>query len=213
MLRRVLVLFLFVIAASLAVARGVEAHPHAWVDLRSSPVFDADGLIIGIEQTWYFDIYYSYFIVDELEASGGVTDDALATVAAENMAQLAPFGYFNDARTGALKVALGEADSVETGIDDERIWMRFIVPLERPIVPTSEAFRYSIYDPTYYAEMLHFDEEPIMLIGDVPEGCGALLASPSPTFEAVELAAALDVDQSGGDGLGLLFSEWISVSC
>jgi len=190
-----------------------EAHPHAWVDLRSSLVFDDAGNITGIEQTWYFDVYYSYFIVDELEAAGGVTEEALAAVAVENMSQLLPFGYFNDIRVGDVPLAVGEADSVETGIHDERIWMRFTVPLERAVDPDAEAFRYAIYDPTYFAEMLHFADEPIMLVGDVPQGCGASLRPPAPTFEAIELAAALDVTQSAGDGLGVLFAEWITVSC
>ena len=211
MLHRVLVLTLIV--ASLAVARDTEAHPHAWVDLRSAPVFDTEGRITGIEQTWYFDSYYSYFIIDELEAAGGVTEDGLEAVAVENMAQLAPFDYFNDVRTGELQVAMGEADSVRTGIHGDRIWMRFTVPLEHPVDPAAEAFRYAIYDPTYFAEMLHFADEPIMLVGHVPGSCGVLLEPPSPTFEAVELASALDVDQSDGDGLGLLFAEWIEVSC
>ena len=47
-----------------------EAHPHVWIDLRSTIVLDENGHVIGIEQEWLFDYFYTVFSVD------GVVSDA-----------------------------------------------------------------------------------------------------------------------------------------
>ncbi|MBC6439765.1 MAG: DUF1007 family protein [Rhodospirillales bacterium] len=202
------------IAGLLLIAIGrAEAHPHAWIDLVSAPVFNDAGEITGIEQTWTFDIYYSLFIVEELKAEGGVTQAGLQDVADENMMTLEPFRYFNDVRIGSHSLALGIAEGAVTGIAGERIWMRFTVPLEQPIDPRDDAIRYAIFDPTYFAEMLHVEGEPISLAGGAPSGCDTDLIAPEPTPEAVGLVAALDINATAPDNLGELFAEWIAVDC
>ena len=58
-----------VIAMSICIAIGsstAQAHPHAWIDLRSTVVLDDAGRITAIEQQWLFDPLYTVFATDEL---------------------------------------------------------------------------------------------------------------------------------------------------
>jgi ABC-type uncharacterized transport system substrate-binding protein len=204
-------------AALLLVLLGLSsvasAHPHAWVDVRSALIFDEDGQVVAIEQEWFFDYFYSAFIQEELEGDGGVTQAGLDQIASENMTELEQFGYFTDARIGMFSLGLGEPHSVATQLEDGRLWMRFVLPLAEPVDHGETKFSYAIYDPTYYVELLHLTDEPIMMVGNTEPGCAARLMPPSPTMEAVALANSLGIDQSPDFSLGELFAEWVHVSC
>lgn len=197
----------------LGVGADVDAHPHAWVDVRSAPVFDEEGHLVAIEQEWFFDYFYSAFVREELEGDGGVTQEGLDQIAAENMDELEQFEFFTDVRSGPDRVALGEPHDVAIGYQGERLWLRFVIPVAAPLKADDGDIAYAIYDPTYYIEMLHFEDEPIMLLGDVAASCQARLVPPNPTMEAVALAGSMAMDAQADNSLGELFSEWVHVTC
>jgi ABC-type uncharacterized transport system substrate-binding protein len=208
-----LVILSVVLSGGMSMSSDVLAHPHAWVDIRSAPVFDDDGRLVAIEQEWFFDYFYSAFIREELEGDGGVTQAGLDTIAAENIAELEQFGYFTDVRSGQNVAELGQPYDVATGYQDDRLWMRFVVPLAAPADPNGAELSYAIYDPTYYVELLHLRDELIMLVGGANVGCQAALEPPSPTMEAVALANSLSIDEQPDFTLGELFAEWVHVTC
>lgn len=197
----------------LGVGPDVDAHPHAWVDVRSALVFDEEGHLVAIEQEWFFDYFYSAFVREELEGDGGVTQAGLDQIAAENMAELEQFEYFTDVRSGASRVALGEPHDVAIGYRGERLWLRFVIPLSSLDMAADGDIAYAIYDPSYYIEMLHLEDEPIMLLGNAAASCQARLVMPNPSMEAVALAGSMAIDTQADNSLGELFSEWIYVTC
>jgi ABC-type uncharacterized transport system substrate-binding protein len=190
-----------------------NAHPHAWVDVRSAPVLDEEGHLVAIEQEWFFDYFYSAFVREELEGDGGLTQAGLDQIAAENMAELEQFEYFTDVRSGPSRVALGEPHDVAIGYQGERLWLRFVIPLAAPVMAADGDITYAIYDPTYYIEMLHLEDEPIMLLGNAAASCQGRLVPPNPSMEAVALAGSMAMDAQSDNSLGELFSEWIHVTC
>ena len=206
-----LVMFGFVIL--LSIARPAEAHPHAWVDVRSGLVFDDDGRIAAIEEEWFFDYLYTALVKEQLSSEDGLSQDILDELARTNLESLADYDYFTVVTVDDTAVAIAQVTDYETGMRDDRLWMKFRVPLAEPIDPGEHAVSYSIYDPSYYVEMLHIEGDPIVLTGGAPQTCSALVEAAHPSFDEVALAAAFDQTQTGPANLGSLFAEWVHVSC
>ena len=70
------ILTLCILLTGLLLAPVSYAHPHAWIDLRTSVVRDATGRIIAIEQEWLLDPLYSTVLVEDLGADPLATGDA-----------------------------------------------------------------------------------------------------------------------------------------
>ena len=64
-----------VMAAVMAFLGGAKAfaHPHVWIDMRSSVVFTDDGLIKGVDLEWTFDDGYAQMALDGLDVDGDGT--------------------------------------------------------------------------------------------------------------------------------------------
>lgn len=198
--------------ALVGVPAPAEAHPHAWIDLRSTVIFTDDGHIEAIEVDWLFDDFYTAFVAEEFVKDPENPTDYLMALAEENLASLAEYDYFLDVRQSDERVALAEAGPPSTGLRDKRLFLRFTVPLAEPLDPAAGPMRFAAYDPSYYTEIL-YAEDAAPVLPDAAAGCAVRVEPPDPSPEAVALAYSLDVDESGGDGLGRLFAETAIVSC
>ena len=193
---------------------GARAHPHAWIDLRTSAIFDDAGLLTGVHVDWLFDDFYSLFILEELGSEGTVGHDALMDLARRNLDNLAEYSYFTFIAIDGAKLDYAPVLDLNSEMRDGRLAMEFTVPLAEPVDPRTDSISYAVYDPTYYIEILHVEEDgAIGFAGAAPQGCQAELEKPNPRVEDVALAAALDQTESGGDGLGVLFAERVLIRC
>ncbi len=197
----------------LAPAAPATSHPHAWIDLRSGLLFDEHGRITAIEQEWFFDYFYSTIIAEELVMEDRPIQEVLDELAEINLTSLADYDYFTEMIADGGDVGIGEILEYETAMRGERLWLRFVVELDEPVDPNAQIVSYSIYDPSYYIEMVHLEGEPVMLRGGQTGSCMALTRSADPTFEAIALAAAIDRTQTGPSDLGAMFAEWVHVTC
>ncbi|MGF1627993.1 MAG: DUF1007 family protein [Kiloniellaceae bacterium] len=199
----------------LAGASGVPAvaHPHAWIDLRSTVVLDAEGRVVAIEQQWLFDEFYTVFALDGLKTPADGRDPRLVELARVNLENLRPYGYFTEVRADGAKVTLGTVKEFETALRSGRLWLRFIVPLDKSIDPRREKASFSVFDPTYYIEILHMKDDVIAFHGAGANACSGRITPPNPTTETVMLAAALDRGAKADDTLGALFAETVVVQC
>ena len=193
----------------------VQAHPHAWIDMRTAPVFDAQGRITALRVDWLFDEIYSLFSTEAFDDDGDGLPDAerLHELVAGSMERLAPFGYFTELRAGDARPGHDTVVDYSAEMQGERLLMRFTLPLSEAVDPRAAPFSYAVYDPTFYIQILHQQDNPVAFEGAAPAGCGFDLRPPDPDEELVAFAAALDQTQSGGDGLGAHFAEWVSVTC
>ncbi|MBM3506026.1 MAG: DUF1007 family protein [Alphaproteobacteria bacterium] len=199
----------------LAGASGVPAvaHPHAWIDLRSTVVLDAQGRVVAIEQQWLFDEFYTAFALDGQKTLADDRDPRLVELARVNLENLRPYGYFTEVRADGAKVTLGTVKEFETALRCGRLWLRFIVPLDRPLDPRKDRVNFSVFDPTYYIEMLHLKDDVIAFHGVGANACYGRITPPNPTTETVMLAAALDRGAKADNTLGALFAETVEVQC
>ncbi|MEM8948202.1 MAG: DUF1007 family protein [Pseudomonadota bacterium] len=209
MISRLLVLAILIFSMSAPAL----AHPHAWIDLRSKVLLDEAGRMHALQLDWIFDDYYTVAIADEVDLSEQIPDDVWDSIAERNLNNLIDYDYFTVVKADGVAVEFGEVSRYSGGLRDGRMWMQFEVPLIEPIDPRSQAVSFSIYDPTYYIEMIHLKGDVITFDGEGSDRCRGNIRQPNPTFEQVSLAAALDQNESGGDGLGELFAETVILHC
>lgn len=198
---------------AVVVATPAWAHPHAWIDLRSTLLLDDDGRVTAIEQEWLFDEFYSMFVMDGLIEGENAEVGSLMELARGNLENLRAYDYFTEVRSAGERLSLATVEDYESEMRGERLWMRFVVPLENPADPKAEAFSYAIFDPTYYVEMLHVGRDAIAFRGERASACTAELQPPDPDPETVTLAQALDRNAEPDSTLGRLFAEQVRVSC
>jgi len=190
-----------------------EAHPHAWIDLDTRLIFDDAGKLEAVELHWLFDEFYTAFIAEEFTTSGRAPSDFLQDVAAENLANLAPYDYFTDLRQDGDELPLGEVRRFATGLEGERLWLEFEVTLAEPADPAAGRIDLAVYDPTYYVEVLYHEGHTPALDGIDAERCTVFVMPPTPTPEQIAQAFALDMNQTGEDGLGRYFAEIAQIEC
>ena len=93
----------------------------------------------------------------------------------------------------------------------------FILPLETPQPLAGSLLSYQVFDPTYYIEVVHEEQDgqprddALILHGEPSCELSILAADPDP--ERVMQAALLDKDESGEPGLGRFFAETGQADC
>ncbi|MGI9490326.1 MAG: DUF1007 family protein, partial [Geminicoccaceae bacterium] len=173
-------------------AAPAEAHPHAWIDLKSKVLLDDAGKVRALELDWFFDDYYTVAIADEVDISNQIPGDVWMEIAKKNLTNLTEYDYFTDVKADGVTVELGEVSRYESGLRDGRMWMRFEVPILEPIDPKSKAVSFAVYDPTYYIEIVHLEGDGVTFDGKGGDRCQGDIVQPNPTLERVSLAASLD---------------------
>ncbi|MEZ5931269.1 MAG: DUF1007 family protein [Alphaproteobacteria bacterium] len=190
-----------------------EAHPHAWIDLESKVLLDDEGRMRALEEVWLFDDYYTVMVADELAQNDQPTAEYLETIAKRNLANLRDYDYFTVVHFDGKKLPIGDVTRHDTRLVDGRLRMHFEVPLLEPVDPRAGELILSIYDPTYWIEMLYIEGGGVTFSGQGAEACSATVRQPNPTLDQVSLAASLDQTQTDSDGLGALFAETVLVRC
>ena len=198
-----------------ALPRSIFAHPHAFIDMAVDVLFDKDGAIIGLKEVWLFDEFYTAYAIESTDKvkKGAPAQEKLVELLNINLRNLAKHDYFTKVRVGKEAVAVGTAKDASSRMFGARLEMTFTLPFKAPVQLTDKPFVYSIYDPTYYIEMLHADIKDVIRLIDAPAGCKHSLFKPDPNPEMVALAAGLDRNQSAGDTLGAIFADEVLVEC
>ena len=201
---------LFVLCLSSAPAR---AHPHAWIDVQSEILFDGQGRVTGLRQTWMFDEFYTEFALQDFGVGQKKTLDPkkLLELGRQNLDNLKPFGYFTFMDAGATRLTFSGYRDVASDITDNRIRLSFTLILENPVHPQKQAVSYRIYDPSYYIDMKHVDKDGVT-IRNAPS-CRATLERPKPDVAVIAMAGALDKNAKAPDDLGRFFAERVDLHC
>jgi len=190
-----------------------RAHPHVWIDLRSTVVLNAVGRVTAVEQQWLFDPLYTVFAIEGLPSSPPAQAKLLRSLATINLQRMHSHEYFTEVRVGGTKAALGVVSDFDSELRGGRLWMRFVVPLITPIDPISHNVEFAVYDPTYYIEILHLRDDVISFRGGKAGGCYGQIVPPNPTTEAIVLARAMDRDALPDATLGKVFAERVQIKC
>lgn len=165
------------------------AHPHLFVDAQAHIRFDAEGRATSLHNVWTFDEGYSAFAIEGLDANldGNVTRSEMQSLADDNVAGLAEYGYYSSAGMGDVNIPFVNGRNAAFDNADGHVTLSFDIDFAAPLVLT-DTLQLGISDPQYYVAIQFADREAVGLI-DAPDGCGVELepAHPMPDDVAAQL--------------------------
>ena len=191
----------------------VVAHPHMWIDLETRVILnDHDGLI-AIQQTWLFDDFYSAAVIEEAALDPGGVEVGIQKDVNTLMTALEPYSYFTTVKHGNKTLSLTLVGDVEWKVIQKRVQMSFKTVIDERIDLNAQSLSYAIFDPTYYIEMVHFDDAIVKIEGKAASSCHSRIEQPNPSAEAVALSQSAALDSNPDDTIGRLFAETVYVNC
>lgn len=196
----------------------VLAHPHGWIDLSVRVITNDEGVATGLHQAWRMDPFYSLVVFEELQqVQGSSLQEGLDQLGSDIRDNLSRQHYFTEVSINGEPQALGEVSEYTALERDGRLTFMFILPLATPQPLAGKILEYQVFDPTYYIEVVHEEEDgapseqALILYGKPDCRLSVLPADPDP--ELVMQAALLDVDETGEPGLGRYFAETGRIEC
>lgn len=201
-------------AATLLTPRTAAAHPHVWVSVETTVVYDK-GAVSGIKHRWTFDELYTAMAIQGLDANndGQYDRQELAELAKVNIEGLKEFAYFTFAKLGSSEVKLGAPLEPWLEHKDGILSLHFTLPLEQPVLAEAEGFNFAVTDPSYFIAFEMAKEKPVQLAG-APAGCEAKLAAPAKDdAEAKRLGEAFFQQLGGDSNFGAGLAKTVSVTC
>ena len=201
-------------ALTLALAPfSLYAHPHAWIDVRSTIVLSADGLIPAIEEEWLFDDLYSAAIIEGLKEDSPEKKAVLGDFAAEVIENLGPYGYFMHITANGRPIKLNTVTQFKSEMKGRQLQLSFTAPFAEPVDPMRHDVSFSVYDPTYFIQMTHRPQDPPTIRSEKSHSCRVQVQRPNPTPEDIARAFALDRGATPEEGLGDIFAEKVHIQC
>ncbi|MGX9416750.1 DUF1007 family protein [Vibrio sp. WJH972] len=198
--------------AMIMVAPSIHAHPHSWVDLKTT-VEGKNGLITGFKMEWSFDAMTSAYMLD----GEGITPQneqetfrRLSASVMENMKYEHYFTYFYDGET-PIKYQVAHSDRLVR--DRSKLVLSFTLPLSEPKPVTREGLSLLIFDPSYYVDMAWKADNDVVLSPELANDCGLEIHEPNPTPEQVSYALSLPADVDPDEALGQLFTQSVQIHC
>jgi ABC-type uncharacterized transport system substrate-binding protein len=204
------------IVVALAAAEPALAHPHVWIDMRSSVNFDAKGDVDAIAVVWTFDEFYSQFATDGLDRNNNKKLDAaelqdLANTYAKNLKE---YRYFTFVEVGGKLADVGAPVKPAATFDKGQLTFRFSLPLAKPVDPAMTKIRYSSFDPTYYIDIAPADAKAVSLTGTARQGCTfALRTVDSTKPDALNLSQSVKMKAPANDVLNATNAAVVDITC
>jgi len=186
-----------------------QAHPHHWIDVFAEWQFNPSGLITGVKLRWWFDDYYSILLADDAATTG----KDLQLILEEILSNIGRHHYFLKIEQQGAEASPGAPEQARIGVRDHRIEIEFRLPLRVPLDPRQSDIVYRVAEPSYYFEMLHAEDAAAVVLKDAPSNCRYHIEEPKPNAALIAYAAALGINESGGDDLGIQFAETVTLRC
>ena len=212
--------------AAMAVVVGIgasvpaQAHPHVWIEMRSDVVFNDQGMIQGLNVTWTFDDGYTQMALDGLDTNGdGVySQSEIEPLTKENINSLKDYGFFTALRFNGEKQDIAEVTEYGQIWSNDKLQLHFQVPLKTPLVPTKGEFVAKVYDPDFFIAIDFVKDEPVTVIGNMPQSC-RLVVKPVPTDAEIEETRTMlstkgaDWKPENNEDFGALFAQPVTIAC
>jgi ABC-type uncharacterized transport system substrate-binding protein len=199
-------------ALLLAAALPAQAHPHVWVTVETTVLYQG-GAFSGLGHKWTFDEFYTAMAVEGLDKNkDGKYDRAeLAELAKVNVDALKDFAYFTFPALAGQALKLGEARDYWLEHKDGILSLHFVVPFASPVLPEAKGLTFAVYDPSFFIAFdLAKTEQPVRLGEGAPRGCALKLVAADG---GERQTSALNEAFSALGGFGVGATKTVSVEC
>lgn len=193
------------------------AHPHVWVTVETTVVYEG-GKITGLRHRWVFDDMYTAMAIQGLDANGdGIyAREELQELAQVNIDGLKEFDFFTHPKLG--EVAIKQKDPADYYLEykDSLLSLHFTLPFEQPILADAEGFNFAVFDGSFFIAFDFGKDDPVKLAG-APEGCVANIGIPDNEIDQLQaLNDAFGGMATAGDanaGMGLGYARTVTLGC
>lgn len=194
--------------------RPAEAHPHVWVSVETTVVYDK-GAITGFRHRWTFDELYTTMAVQGLDTDkdGAYDRKELSELAQVNMDGLKEFSYFTQARLGTQVLSTDAPKDYWLEYKDGVLSLNFVLPLAQPVLADADGFAFVVSDPSYFIAFDLAKDQPIRLSEGAPTGCKASIVTSEQDKETVERLGQAFQQELGGAAMGVGVAKSVAVSC
>jgi len=210
--RRPAIPLLLMLMLALPVA---HSHPHAWIDLHVTVMFDEHQAVKGLEQTWVFDPVYTMLLLEEMDEQldGADRQTAMRQTGERMITSMRDYDYLTRFEHNDEHFVGESVDNVAVTLDDDaQLRFTFRLLLEQARDVQSSPLSYRIYDPLYYIEMLHPSAQTVIAAPDAGS-CEVAINQPRPTPSQVARATLADAGVTDTEGLGRHFAQTVVIDC
>ena len=210
--------FVFAAMGVLAAGPAADAHPHVWITVESTVVYEG-GKIAGLRHKWTFDDMYTAMAVQGLDTNGdgAYSREELKELAQVNIDGLKDFNYFTYAKLGEKKLELAPPKDYYLEYKDSLLSLYLTVPLKEPVLADAEGFNFSVYDETFFIALEFAKENAVALGEGAPKDCTANLGVPQQDLDQLQaLNDSFGGQLTAGDqnmGLGAGYAKTVTVGC
>jgi ABC-type uncharacterized transport system substrate-binding protein len=195
-------------AALVLLPAGADAHPHVWVTVKATVLYD-NGMITGLQQEWTFDEMYTAMAIEGLDKNhdGNYDRQELSELAQVNIDGLKEFDYFTFAKLGNAQQKF--QPPVDYWLDYTRekiLTLHLTLLLQKPVAANAAEFDFSVFDPSYFIAFDFAKDNPIKLGAKAPATCSAAIREPvdedDPNSQALNNAFSGALGTSANAALG-----------
>lgn len=194
-----------------------SAHPHNWIELKTTFVLDSQFRLSEIKQIWKFDIFYSMITLADIMSEYKDEQTGLDAAARAMITDLEEYNYFSFLKVKNTSIPLSEPYSFRLykASDDPsaNLEMEIKFALSPAVSIDNVQTEWQTFDPTYYIAMLHPDTQSIEITGNQNINCSVTIEDPNPSEEIINYALSLDQTQRQTNGLGKHFAEKVRINC
>lgn len=160
-----------------------RAHPHIWIDTYVEIVFERDR-ITGLRVYWSFDPFFSSMALTDFDADGNgfLDDDEAAELASVSAETLKDSNYFSHIRLDGELLEIGAVEDFDAHLTENTLHYAFTIPMPQPIDPAATSVEISLYDPTYYIEIMPDPVDPLRFVGATPGCIANVMPDPQRTI-------------------------------
>lgn len=194
------------------------AHPHVWVTVETTVVYDG-GSITGLQHRWTFDDMYTAMAIQGLDANGDgqYSREELAELTKVNIDGLKEFGYFTVAKLGDAKLTAKDPIDSYLEYKDGFLTLIFTLPLEKPVLADAPNFNFSVFDESFFIAFDFGKDNPVKLGAGAPAGCEAHVGIPENELQELQkLNESFGGQLTAGDanqGMGMGYAKTVTLGC
>ena len=196
----------------LFVSFGVLAHPHAFIDMQTTPIVENNQLT-GLSMKWTLDEASSSAVIYDMKQAKTkneqqkLIDDVMGNVVSEHY-----FSYLYDNQHNKIKYS-PHPKNYGVKIQGLQLQYYFDVPLTHSQNLEKNTFSLQTYDPTYYVAMTYPSKSAVDFSA-LPKNCQGKLIEPNVDEKIQSYASSLDKSQKNADdSLGVMFAQKIIIQC
>lgn len=198
--------------------QAVNAHPHMFFKSTAQFVLDEQGRLTKLRVVFLVDELNTLYTFSELKVNqdgdnkltAAETDKVARTV----MEGFGQHGYFTNLRDDSGKIRLRKPSGVAVHLEQLRLGLAFVIPLEKPLELKGKSLSLQLYDPTYFTAITI--DLPPMVVGKGAK-CSVAVSKPEETEQTrrsqVLLSQLSREETPDVENVGVMFAETTRLTC